>query len=245
MSIVGLVPLRAGGKRVGLINGLDKERAILGRHPLLAYTIRHAIDSGVFDAVIAVTASEMHVKSAEAYGADSIIRPDYTVGDRSPDIEWVNWLFSDPATKEKYDAFAILRVTSPFRSANTIIRAWDKFRTTPGAQSLRAVRRVTEHPGKMWVIRHGRMLPLLPMGDPFQPWHSSPTQDIFDCYIQTAGLEFAWTEVVRETRTIAGSVVLPWVLEGPEALDINTRDDWHEAVALVEAGLVELPASLK
>jgi len=85
----------------------------------------------------------------------------------------------------------------------------------------------------------------LPMGPAAQPWHSSPTQDIFDCYIQTAGLEFAWTETVLETKTIAGSVVLPWVLEGPEALDINTRDDWYEAVALVEAGLVELPVSLK
>ena len=51
--------------------------------------------------------------------------------------------------------------------------------------------------------------------------------------------------MVLETRTIAGSVVLPWVLEGAEALDINTRDDWDDAVALVEAGFVELPVSLK
>ena len=65
------------------------------------------------------------------------------------------------------------------------------------------------------------------------------------CYIQTAGLEFGWTEVVLSTRTIAGSVVLPWVLEGAEALDVNTLDDWEEAVALVEAGLAELPVSLR
>jgi len=245
VSIVGLIPLRAGGKRVGLINGLDKERAIIGRHPLLAYTIRQAIDSGVFDGVIAVTASEMHAKSAEAYGATSIIRPVYTTGDNSPDIEWVNWFFSDPVAKEKYDAFAILRATSPFRSAQTIRQAWDRFRTTPGAHSLRAMRRVTEHPGKCWVLRHGYALPLLPASDPFEPWHSQPTQNLPDVYIQTAGLEIAWTKTVLETRTIAGSVVLPWVLEGAESLDINSRDDWDEAVALVEAGLVELPASLK
>ena len=245
MSIVGLIPLRAGGKRVGRINGLDKERAIIGRHPLLAYTVRHAIDSGVFDSVIAVTASEMHAKSAEAYGATSIIRPIYTTGDNSPDIEWVNWLFSDLATREKYDAFAILRATSPFRSAETIRRAWDAFRTTPGAHSLRAMRKSQEHPGKCWVIRHGYALPVLPAGDPFEPWHSQPTQNLPDVYIQTAGLEMAWTETVLETKTIAGSVVLPWVLEGPEALDINTRDEWDDAVALVEAGLVELPVSLR
>jgi len=245
VSIVGLIPLRAGGKRVGRINGLDKERAILGRHPLLAYTVRHAIDSGVFNSVIAVTASEMHAKSAEAYGATSIIRPIYTTGDKSPDIEWVNWLFNDPTTKEKYDSFAILRATSPFRSADTIRQAWNKFCTTPGAHSLRAMRRATEHPGKMWVIRSGYALPVLPFGDPFESWHSQPTQNLPDIYVQTAGLEIAKTSVVLETRTIAGSVVLPWVLEGAEALDINTRDDWDDAVALVEAGLVELPVSLK
>ena len=246
MSVVGLVPLRAGGKRVGLIDGLDKERAIIGRHPLLAYTIRHALDSNVFDNVVAITASEQHAALAESYGAMSVRRPDYTTRDGSPDIEWLRWYLEKYQEEYgRYTAFAILRVTSPFRSADTIIRAWDKFRYTPGAQSLRAVRRVTEHPGKMWVIRHGPLFPLLPRGPAAQPWHSSPTQDIFDCYIQTAGLEFAWTETVLETKTIAGSVVLPWVLEGPEALDINTRDDWYEAVALVEAGLVELPVSLK
>ena len=242
MSVVGFVPLRAGGRRVGLINGLDKERALLGGHPLMAYTIRSAIDSGVFDRVVAVTASKAHADLAEKYGATSVRRPDYTVVDNSPDIEWVNWFFSG---EEKYDAFAILRVTSPQRSAATIRAAWNKFRTTPGAHSLRTVRRVSEHPGKMWVQRNGILLPLLPFSPAAQPWHSSPTQGLFECYIQTAGLEFAWTNVILETRTIAGSVVLPWVLEGAEALDINTRDDWEEAVALVEAGLVGLPEILK
>jgi len=243
LSIVGLVPLRAGGKRVGLIDGLDKERATMGNHSLMAWTIASAKDSGIFDEIVAITASYDHADVAKSCGIKYAIRPNYTALDNSPDIEWVSWFFS--VVEKKYDAFAILRVTSPFRSAATIRAAWGEFRTTPGAHSLRAVRRVSEHPGKMWVIRHGYALPLLPAGDPFEPWHSQPTQNLPDVYIQTAGLEMAWTKVVQETRTIAGSVVLPWVLEEPEALDINTRDDWDEAIALVEAGLVKLPTSIK
>ena len=204
--------------------------------------MRAAIDSGVFTDVIAVTASQPHAAVAEKYGAKSVQRPDYTVEDRSPDIEWVHWFFGG---EEKYDAFAILRVTSPFRSTATIQAAWDKFRTTPGAHSLRTVRRVSEHPGKMWVQRNGILLPLLPFSPVDQPWHSSPTQDLFECYIQTAGLEIAWTKVVLETGTISGSVVLPWVLGGVEAIDINTRYDWDEAVELVEAGMVDPPESLR
>jgi N-acylneuraminate cytidylyltransferase len=205
----------------------------------MAWTIAAAKESGVFDEIIAVTASSEHAAIAESYGIKSVQRPDYTVEDNSPDIEWVNWFFSG---EENYDAFAILRVTSPFRTAETIRAAWETFRTATGIRSLRAVRRVTEHPGKMWVIRHGRLLPLLPMGT---EWHSSPTQSLFDCYIQTAGLEIALTDIVRYTGTIAGGTVIPWVLEGVEALDINTRKDWDEAVALVEAGLVERPEGLK
>ena len=66
---VAFVPLRAGGRRLGLINGLDKERAFLGEHPLMAYTIRAAIDSGVFDEVIASVRSEEHACISEHYGA--------------------------------------------------------------------------------------------------------------------------------------------------------------------------------
>jgi CMP-N-acetylneuraminic acid synthetase len=77
-----------------------------------------------------------------------------------------------------------------------------------------------------------------------RPWHSSPTQELFEVYIQTAGLEIALTDIVRYTGTIAGATIIPWVLEGVEALDINTRKDWDEAVALVEAGLVERPVGL-
>ena len=243
MKNVALIPLRAGGKRVGLIDGLDKERAALGEHPLMAYTIRWAIESKIFDDVIAVTRSLEHIDMARDYGASvPFERPSYTVRDGSPDIEWVLWALS--SLEEEYDVYSILRVTSPFRTDEDIRKAYNVFIDTAGADSLRTVAPVVEHPAKMWVIRQHMLLPLLPMGPESNPWHSNPTQNSFTAFIQTAGMEMAWTEMTMETKTIAGSVVVPYVADEWAALDINTKFDWYKAEQAVKHGLAPIPRSL-
>ena len=234
MSICAFIPLRAGGSRVGLINGLDKERALLGGKPLMAWTIESAVNSRVFDAVFAVVASEAHAAMAAKYGAQIIKRPDYTVRAGSPDTEWVEFVLKRLRQEGALpDAFAILRVTSPFRAAKHIKEARDLFLGTLGVDSLRSARRAETHPGKMWVIRQERLLPLLPMGPEKQPWHSSATQGLFECWVQTAGMEFAWSDRVLETHTIAGSTIVPYILEGAAALDINTLSDWRAAEEVI------------
>ncbi len=54
-----------------------------------------------------------------------------------------------------------------------------------------------------------------------QPWHSTPYQALPPVYVQNASLEIAWTRVVRERRTIAGDVLVPFLTEGYEGFDIN------------------------
>ena len=235
MSVVAFIPLRGGGKRIGLINGLDKERAPLGGPPLMAWTIKAATESKVFSKVYSVTASNDHATLAEKFGAKRFYRrPEWTAADDSPDIDWVSWALKMLEDGEGLpDAFAILRVTSPFRTAFHIREAWKRFFRNVGVDSLRTVRKVSEHPGKMWVIRQGKLLPLLPIGEEKEPWHSRATQQNFECYVQTAGMEFAWSEMVLKTGTIAGSTIIPYVLEGEAALDINTLLDWKAAEEIV------------
>ena len=51
-SIVGLVPARAGSKRVK-----NKNIKPLGGHPVMAYTIASAVESGIFGDVIVSTST--------------------------------------------------------------------------------------------------------------------------------------------------------------------------------------------
>ena len=86
-SIVALIPARAGSKRVA-----DKNIKLLAGHPLIAYTIAAAQQSGIFAAVIVSTDSLHYVDMVKHYGAESpYLRPAEMSGDISPDIEWVSY----------------------------------------------------------------------------------------------------------------------------------------------------------
>src|SRR5262252_1718600 len=157
-SAVALIPARHGSKRVP-----GKNVRLLKGHPTLAYTIAPALESGVFSAVIVSTDSEEIAAVARHYGAEvPFLRPAAFAGDTSPDIEWLEHTLGQlRAAGRTWDAFSILRPTSPFRSAATIRRAYARFTSQTGVDSLRAVEKCAQHPGKMWVIRGERMLPLL------------------------------------------------------------------------------------
>ena len=238
-SVVALVPARSGSTRVP-----GKNIRVFGEHPLIAYTIAGAIDSGVFEAVVVSTNDEPTAEIARHYGAEvPFLRPEALAGARSPDIEWVEQALTELGTQGRsFDCFAILRPTSPFRTAGTIQRAWAKFRAADGVDSLRAVERCRQHPGKMWVIRGERLLPLLPFGPPDQPWHSSQMPSLPEVWVQNASLEIGWTRVVLEGRTIAGHTLLPFMTEEHEGFDINDEWDWRLAEEMVRRERWALPA---
>jgi CMP-N,N'-diacetyllegionaminic acid synthase len=238
-SAVALIPARLGSKRVPGKN----VRALAG-HPMLAYTIAPAVESGVFSSVIVSTDSEEIAAVARHYGAEvPFLRPAAFAGDTSPDIEWLEHLLTElRGAGRTWDAFSLLRPTSPFRTADMIRRAFARFVSQAGADSLRAVEKCTQHPGKMWVIRGDRMLPLLPFGPAEQPWHSTPYQALPLVYVQNASLEIAWTRVVFERRTIAGDTIVPFVTEGYEGFDINDPYDWMVAERLIAEGAAALPS---
>jgi N-acylneuraminate cytidylyltransferase len=237
-SIVALIPARAGSKRVP-----DKNIRPLAGHPVIAYTIAAALQSGIFAAVIVSTDSTQYAGIARHYGAEvPFLRPAEFSGDLSPDIEWVESTLERLRNEGRnYDCFSILRPTSPFRLPETIRRAWQEFLAEEGVDSLRAVEKCRQHPGKMWVVRGRRMLPLLPLGPAEQPWHSSQYQSLPEVYVQNASLEIARSRVVFEGRTIAGTVLMPFFTQGYEGFDVNNPYDWDLAEHLVREGRAKLP----
>lgn len=247
-SAVALIPARQGSKRVP-----GKNVRLLNGHPTLAYTIAPALESGVFESVIVSTDSEEIADIARHYGAEvPFLRPAAFASDTSPDIEWLDYTLRTLAERGRHwDAFSLLRPTSPFRTAGTVRRAWELFTAQEGVHSLRAIEKCTQHPGKMWVIRGQRMYPLLPFtnrlagtsaGGAEVPWHSTPYQALPPVYVQNASLEIAWTRVVLEQGSIAGDVVVPFVTEEYEGFDINDPADWMVAERWVAGGTATLPA---
>ena len=235
---VAFIPARSGSKRVP-----NKNIRPLAGHPLLAYTVRAAVDSGIFDAVICATDSEQYADVARHYGAEvPFLRSAAISGDKSPDIEWVAWILEILKKQGRdYEIFSILRPTNPFRLPETIRSAWELFNQNPGADSLRAVEKCKQHPGKMWVIHGKHILPVMPFTIGTTPWHSSQYAALPEIYAQNASLEIAWSRITLLQNTIAGEAIIPFICTGLEGFDINEPEDLVLAEHYLAKGEVSLP----
>jgi len=236
--IVGLIPARAGSKRVPNKNVLR-----LHGHPLLAYTISAALDSGVFEKVIVSTDSDEYAQIALHYGAEvPFLRPNSLAQDSSADIGWVAHALENLALiGYEFEIFSILRPTSPFRNASTIRRAYEEFSSRTDIDSIRAVELCSQHPGKMWRIKGDHLVPLLSVQPDGLDWFSSPTQSLPEVWVQNASLEIAFSRCVLESESISGNRIAPFKTVFPEGIDINSEFDFARAKMVVDEGLFSLP----
>lgn len=220
-----LIPARAGSKRCP-----GKNTRLLGGKPLIEWTIETAEAANVAKIIIS-TDDPVVRKIAHRRVSCHERHPDHAT-DTATDFSWVH--HCSPFIKTPY--FAILRPTSPFRTASTIRRAFAAL-VGSRAHSVRAVERVTHpHPCKMWTFDAGAktMQPVIRgcLQDG-TPYHSSPTQSLPAVYAQNSSLEVAATWVISGTKTISGYHVAPFLTEADEGFSIDTEDDWDAAEAIV------------
>jgi len=222
--MVGLIPARAGSKRIP-----GKNIKPFFGHPLIAYTIQAAKDSCIFSDIYVSTEACVTGEIAQKYGAKWIIRPPMYAVDLSPDAEWINHAF----TKIEPDDFMILRPTSPFRTAETIKRAAGGWKHI----CLKAVKKITERPEKMWELVSIADIDLMKSYKKGGYKHLLQSNS-FDreLFIQAGCLE------IRPFSNSNGEAFIyqSFFTVGYEGVDINTPDDWLFAEMLVEKGLVSL-----
>jgi CMP-N-acetylneuraminic acid synthetase len=227
--MVILIPARGGSKRIP-----GKALKELGGKPLLLWTVESALR--VNDQVVVASEDDDILHAGTMAGAQAWRRPRHTATDDAPDLTWLSL-----ALREFPDEtlFMVRRPTSPFISEGTMGRAWMDLDLVPDATAMRAMRPVREHPGKMWLREGSWMIPLTTAREKavycgVEQW-SLPTQLLKPAYVQTAGLELI-RRATLEAGSLTGDRLLPLFLEGKEALDLNTPDDWADAEKWVDGG---------
>jgi CMP-N,N'-diacetyllegionaminic acid synthase len=233
-TAIALVPARAGSERVPGKN----VRALAG-HPLIAYSIVAARQCPRFSAVVVSTDSPEIARVAEHYGGEvPELRPAEMGSATSPDIEWVVHMLAVLERQGRsFDLFSILRPTSPFRTASTIERAFaDLLALGDRADSIRAVEKCRQHPGKMWVVEGELMRPLLAQPDQLPPLHSRQYKSLPEVYVQNSSLEIAWTRAATEQGSISGERVAPFFTDEIEGFSIDYETDWPAAERLIATG---------
>lgn len=124
MSVVGLIPARAGSKRLP-----NKNLVALDGRPLLAHTCQAACESGVFSAIYVNTDSPEIAAVAIEHGAQCPkLRPKGLATDDTP-TRAANLFLLDFLRQrgERYDAVVVMQPTSPLRTGDDIRSAWDLF----------------------------------------------------------------------------------------------------------------------
>lgn len=236
MNITALIPARANSKRIP-----GKNIKHFFGHPLLAYTIRRAIDSGVYNRIIVSTESDEIAQVAKQYGAEIFVRPEEFAQDDSSDIDWIKDALG--MFNVKPDILCILRPTNPFRSKRMLIMSMLEFIQGLGFDSMRAIEPVKQHPYKMWskLNLDNEILPLILGALDEEKEFTKPTQSLPEYYVQNGSLEIIWTKTIEKFDNVCGETIMPYFTEGYEGFDLNTQEDWILAEELVKRGLVKLP----
>ena len=149
MSVVGLIPARAGSKRLPGKNLIPFD----GR-PLIAHTCAAAQASGVLSAIYVNTDSPEIAAAAQQNGATCpVLRPKRLAADDTPSRDSNLFMLDFLARRgECYDAVMVLQPTSPLRTADDIRAAWQLFEEHAPC----AVVSVTPLAPEAWTGRIGR-----------------------------------------------------------------------------------------
>lgn len=234
MSTIAIIPARSGSKRVP-----GKNIRLLAGHPLLSYSIAAARQSQVVDRVLVSTDSSEIADIAVSYGAEVPgLRPESLSHDAADDFSWFSYALENWVDSEPDQLWVLLRPTSPLRSASSIAQAHRNLLTTKWADSIRALRPVTEHPGKMWRMEEsGEATTYLEQGGAY----NGPTQALEPLYVQASSLEIVRRSAAELHQSIAGQAVLGMVLPGEESRDVNSELDWDLIEKLVSDNPSLLP----
>ncbi len=211
MSIVGIIPARAGSRRLP-----GKNMRPLKGKPLIAWTIETALKAGL-DRVVVSTENAVIADTAIKAGAAAIIRPRELATDEAQSEDVV--LHAAKALNlAPDDVLVLLQPTSPFRSEGTIRAGLllHKQRSMPVVSvSTVAIARHT------YAVVSGRM-------------------ERADIVTPNGCLYIATVSYLRLYESFAFMAV-PLSVEGDEALDIDTKDDWARAKAIVGESLTCTP----
>jgi CMP-N-acetylneuraminic acid synthetase len=230
MTYLGIIPARAGSKRIP-----QKNLAPLAGRPLLDYTVDAALQATRLAAVTVSTDSERIAAHARSRGIRvPQLRPERLATDSSPTVHAVAHAMEayEAATGLQFSAIVILQPTSPFRTAAHVDAAVEQFERA-GVDTLTAVRASPDHPYWSWQVHESLVVP-------FFSWaHIEMDRALLPpAYIETGAIYVVARSLVEQGR-LYGERVAGFVMDEVAAVDIDTPLDLEWARFLIERGLAK------
>jgi CMP-N-acetylneuraminic acid synthetase len=122
MKNLCIIPARGGSKRVPRKNILP-----LNGVPLLAYSIRAARNSGLFDKIILSSDDAEIIALGESEGVEIDRRPEHLAGDTATKVQVVKEYIERTKAVDEYETITALLPTCPFRTSDHLKEAFAVF----------------------------------------------------------------------------------------------------------------------
>jgi CMP-N-acetylneuraminic acid synthetase len=210
-------------------------KPVLGR-PLLAWTIDSARQAKSLDRVLLSTDDAEIAEVGRSLGAEvPFMRPAALAADDTPDLPVFRHVLAELAAREGYSPAAIvhLRPTQPLRTAQEIDESVHLWRTS-GADCVKSVRLVGEHPFKMYRLAEGSLVPYLDTDERRRRGPDIPRQSLEPVYLSAGVVDVVRREVV-EAGSTEGQTVVPFFASPERYVNLDSLRDFEIAEALMRA----------
>ena len=223
-SMLALIPARGGSK--GLPN---KNILQCAGRPLIAWTIKAALESGVMsDVVVSTDSVEIAKVAQESEASVPFLRPAHLSTDEAGMLDVLNhaWKNLLDAQGKRYQYIVLLQPTSPMRGSAHIraaVRYYFSHQKTPH-DTLASVYQVNRKYGwMMHVSAEDGYVRFCLNVDSDNPQR----QKLGDYYLPNGAIFIASGESL--SKGLYGENTLPFIMDEADSLDVDTRDDLNMA----------------
>lgn len=215
-----IIPARGGSKRIP-----RKNIKLFNGFPLIAYSIKNAQNSGIFDKIIVSTDDEEIAKIANKFGADvPFIRPkslsDDFVGTSAVVVHAIEQM------QEKCDVVCCLYATAPLINEEILKKAYEEFKKSKKeflfsiSEFSYPVQRALKNPDEISML--------------YPEFGSFRSQDLEKAYHDAGAFYFGSKNSWQEKKAIFSPHSKGFTLPRFQVCDIDTPQDWEMAELMYE-----------
>lgn len=225
LKSIAIIPARSGSKGLK-----DKNIKLLCGIPLMAYSIRCAKESGMFEKIFVSTDSEEYARIAEEYGADAhFLRSEENSGDKVGSWDVVREVLERFEEEgETFDTIMLLQPTSPLRNVEDIKNSFKQMKEK-NANAILSVTEMEHSP--LWSNTLGKDLCM----DSFQneEYRGIPRQWL-PTYYRLNGAIYLIKKEELQKKIMFCNGCYAYIMPGERSIDIDTELDFVMAEYICE-----------
>jgi CMP-N-acetylneuraminic acid synthetase len=215
-EVIGIIPVRGGSKGVERKN----MRSVAG-HPLLWHTVTTARSAGILDRVIVSTDDSELAAYARSLRAEVVRHPPELSRDDSPTFPVIRWDLHELRQRSiEPSIIAVMRATTPLRSADDIVESIRLLQCSTNADSVvSVVEAIGIHPVRLKrVVQDGYLQ------DAFEVEGRIPRrrQELEQLFLRNGAIYVSRPHVI-DAGGLWGNRCLAYVMPEERSLNINTE----------------------